>query len=92
MNYLLSKKVYTYLKWSGLVALPAIAVFISVVGKTWGWPNVDSWVTTINAAGVLIGTLIGISSASAKLSIDVTDSAEIRDENNTTSSNSDTQM
>lgn len=82
MNYLLSEKVYIYLKWGGLIALPAIAVFISVVGKVWNWPNVDAWVTTINAAGVLIGTLIGVSSASAKPSIDITDSAVVKDKEN----------
>lgn len=66
MKYLLSDKAYSALKWLGLIALPAISVFISVVGPVWGWPNTDAWVTTINAAGVLIGALIGVSQATAK--------------------------
>lgn len=65
MKYFLSENVYKALKWIGLIALPAVAVFISVVGPVWGWPNVDAWVTTLNAAGVLVGALIGISSATA---------------------------
>lgn len=59
----LSDKIYSVLKWVGLIACPAVAVFLKAVGPVWGWPNVDGWVTTINAAGVLIGALIGISSA-----------------------------
>lgn len=66
MKYLLSDRIYSVLKWLGLIALPAVAVFVAVVGKVWGWPDVDAWVTTINAIGVLIGALIGISSGTAK--------------------------
>lgn len=66
MNYFLSDNMYKFLKWFGLIAIPAIAVFVSIVGKTWDWPNVDSWVTTLNAIGVLVGALIGVSSATGK--------------------------
>ena len=60
-NYLLPEKAYGVLKWLGLIALPAIAVFINAVGPAWGWPNIDSVVLTLNSLGVLIGALIGVS-------------------------------
>lgn len=66
MKYFLNDRLYTVLKWLGLIACPAIAVFVGTVGAAWGWPNVEPTVITINAVGVLIGALIGISQATAK--------------------------
>lgn len=60
-RYLLPDKLYAVLKWLGLLALPACAVFVATVGPAWGWPNVDGAVLTLNAAGTLIGALIGAS-------------------------------
>ena len=65
-TYILSSTIYSWAKWLGLIALPAIATFVGVVGAVWGWPNTDAIVTTINAIGVLIGALIGVSAATAK--------------------------
>ena len=65
-TYLLPAKAYSILKWMGLIAMPAIATFIGVVGTAWGWPHTDAIVTTINAIGVLAGALIGVSQATAK--------------------------
>lgn len=65
-TYMLPSKVYVWAKWAGLIALPAIATFVGVVGAVWGWPHTDAIVTTINAIGVLIGALIGVSQATAK--------------------------
>lgn len=59
----LNDKVYDILKWIGLIALPALAVFVGVIGPTWGIPYTDQIVTTLNALGVLIGALIGVSAA-----------------------------
>lgn len=67
MKYFLSNKLYTVLKWVGLIACPAVAVFVGTVGAAWGWANIEPVVITINAVGVLIGALIGISQASAKV-------------------------
>lgn len=64
-QYLLPAKAYNVAKWAGLIALPAIAAFIGVIGSVWGWPHTDAIVTTINAAGVLVGALIGVSQATA---------------------------
>lgn len=60
-GYLLPGEVYDFLKWLGLIALPAIAVFVSAVGPAWGWPSTDATVLTLNSLGVLIGALVGVS-------------------------------
>lgn len=75
MTYLVPKHVYTILKWAGLVACPAIAVFLSVVGQAWGMDAgiLNAIVATINAIGVLIGALLGISQGTAKPSEDTED-------------------
>lgn len=57
----LSDNLYNTLKWVGLIACPALAVFYGVIAPVWNLPFADAVVTTINAIGVLIGTLIGIS-------------------------------
>lgn len=67
MKYFLNDKIYNILKWVGLIACPAIAVFVGTVGSAWGWAHIEPIVITINAVGVLIGALIGISQASAKV-------------------------
>ena len=66
MEYFLPNDVYNTLKWIGLIACPALATFVGVVGPVWGLPNVDAVVTTINATGLLIGALIGASHITAK--------------------------
>lgn len=64
MQYLLPDKVYQILKWVGLIAMPAIAVFVGVLGNVWGWAYTDAIVATLNAIGVLIGALVGASQIS----------------------------
>ncbi len=66
MTYFLPNNVYQILKWLGLIACPALATFVGVVGPVWGMPYVDATVTTINATGLLIGALIGASAITAK--------------------------
>ena len=58
-KYLLPDKAYKALKWVALIALPALAVFVHVVGPAWNLPCVDQIVTTLNALAVLVGALIG---------------------------------
>lgn len=65
-QYKMKGKTYTFLKWVGLIACPAIATFIGGVGPVWGMPYCDAVVTTVNAFGVCIGALIGYSAATAK--------------------------
>lgn len=65
-TYPLPDRLYDVLKWVGLIACPALATFVGVVGPVWGWPSVDAVVTTINALGLLIGALIGASHITAE--------------------------
>ena len=65
MDFLLPDSAYRILKWTGLIACPAVATFVGVVGPVWGMPNVDAVVTTVNATGLLIGALIGVSHVTA---------------------------
>ncbi len=64
--YWLPEKVYDVLKWVSLLAIPALAVFVNTVGPVWGMPCVDEVVTTLNAAGTLVGVLIGASELKAR--------------------------
>ena len=68
MTYIVPDGIYAILKWAGLVACPAVAVFIGALGAAWGMePGLqNAIVTTINALGVLIGALLGISQGTAK--------------------------
>lgn len=66
MTYFLPDSIYSVLKWLGLIACPALATFVGVVGPVWGMPYVEATVTTINALGLLIGALIGASAITAK--------------------------
>lgn len=65
-EYIIPNNLYQALKWLGLIACPAIATFIGAVFPAWGIPNVDAIVLTLNATGVLIGALIGVSAATSR--------------------------
>ena len=65
-EYIIPSKLYQTLKWLGLIACPAIATFIGAVFPAWGIPNADAIVLTLNATGVLIGALIGVSAATSR--------------------------
>lgn len=65
MDYLLPDKAYKILKWVGLTVCPALAVLYATLGNAWGWPATEAVVITINAVGVCIGALIGISQGTA---------------------------
>lgn len=57
---------YQVMKWAGLIACPALAVFYGTVAPAWGLPYADQIVVTLNALGTLIGILIGASQLAAK--------------------------
>ena len=65
LDYLLPDKEYEILKWVALIALPAVAWLVGVVGQQWGLPHCGELVTTINAVGVFVGALIGVSQLTA---------------------------
>ena len=68
-KYLLPDKAYGTLKWVALIVLPALAVFVHVVGPAWGLPYVDQIVTTLNALGTLVGALIGVSAIKQRIDL-----------------------
>lgn len=59
----MSNKVYDVLKWISLVALDAVGVFYKGLAAVWGLPLGDEIHTTCTLLAVLLGTLVGISSA-----------------------------
>ena len=66
MRYPMPSRLYDVLKWTGLIFCPAAAVLYGTIAPTWGWPNPDGVVLTLNALGVFIGTLIGVSQLTAE--------------------------
>ena len=58
----ISNRTYDILKWTALVAVPALDVFILTIGKIWGLPYYDNIAATVAAVGVLIAALIGVTS------------------------------
>lgn len=59
----ISNKLYDVLKWIALIALDAIGVFYKTISVIWILPLGDEVLATCSAISVLIGALIGISSA-----------------------------
>ena len=62
----ISNKLYDFLKWFALTAIPALEAFWLTVGKVWNFPHLTEIGTTIAAVGLLIAALIGVSSVSYK--------------------------
>lgn len=62
----LPDKVYNILKWTSIVAMPALATFVTVIFKVWELPNGDPIAQTITALGTLLGALLCISNANYK--------------------------
>ena len=60
-EYLLPDRVYDVLKWLALIALPAVAWLVGMVGPQWGLPHCGEIVTTVNAVALFVGALIGVS-------------------------------
>ncbi len=57
----LSNKMYDFLKWFALIALPAFQVFWLTVGKVWNFPYLTEVGATIGATGLFIAALLGLS-------------------------------
>jgi multisubunit Na+/H+ antiporter MnhF subunit len=60
---MMSNKAYDVLKWIALVALDAIGVFYNTLSVIWGLPFGDQVLATCAALSLLLGALIGVSSA-----------------------------
>lgn len=56
-------KVYNWLKWIALIALDAVGVFYSTMAEIWGLPFGEPVLKTCAALSLLLGALIGVSTA-----------------------------
>lgn len=57
----LSNKTYDVLKWLVWVFLPALGVFLGVLGQTLGWGNTDVLLTILTAFTAFLGAITGVS-------------------------------
>lgn len=62
----MSNKVYDVLKWLALVAFDAVGYFYQEIADVWALPYGDEVLKTCVAISILIGALIGVSSAKYK--------------------------
>ena len=58
----LPNRLYDFLKWFALVAIPALNVYILKIGDIWSLEESAQIAATISATGILIAALIGASS------------------------------
>lgn len=59
----LPDRIYDILKWMCLICLPALAVAYVGLAAVWGWPHAEAISKTVNIVCVLMGALLGISTA-----------------------------
>ena len=58
----LKTSLYTLLKWLTIIVLPALATFIVVISKIWGWADMGTMIAqTITAVATFLGTILCIS-------------------------------
>ena len=57
----LSNKAYDILKWLVWVFLPALGVFLGVLGQSLGWDNTDTPLTVLTAFTAFLGAITGVS-------------------------------
>ena len=57
----LSNKTYDVLKWLVWLFLPALGVFVGVLGQSLGWDNTDTLLTILTAFTTFLGTITGVS-------------------------------
>ena len=60
---ILSNKVYDALKWIVMIAIPALTTAYVGLSGSWGWPYAEEVAKTSAVVCVLLGALLGISTA-----------------------------
>lgn len=66
----MSDKLYNFLKWVALIALPAAATLVEAVTGIWKLPYGPQIATTITAVATFLGALLMVSSANYKKKLD----------------------
>lgn len=59
----LSNSVYDVLKWIVMIVIPALSTAYVGLAAIWGWPYADEVAKTASVVCVLLGALLGISTA-----------------------------
>lgn len=67
---LLNDKVYNYLKWVVVIAMPSLGTALFAIGQIWGWEDIGKWVGTIVAVNAFLGACIGISTVQYNKALD----------------------
>ena len=62
----LSNSTYDKLKWVAVTVLPSLATFMFAIGAIFDWAWASAAVGVITATGVLLGSVIGVSSKQYK--------------------------
>ena len=59
---ILNKGLYGLMKWLTIIVLPALATFIVVISKIWGWSELGTAIAqSITAIASFLGTILCIS-------------------------------
>lgn len=67
---MISNKLYDYLKWLCLIALPALSTLYWSLASIWDWPYIEQISGTIAAVGTFLGVLLGVSTVQYNKEID----------------------
>ena len=59
----LGNKLYDILKWITMIVLPALATAYTGLAAVWGWPYSGEIAKTVAVVCMLLGALLGISTA-----------------------------
>lgn len=60
---MMKNRLYDILKYTSVIVIPAIVLFINTLGEIWGLQHTAEISATVSAVGVFLGALIQISSA-----------------------------
>lgn len=58
---MLSNKVFDILKWTVIIAIPALSTAYVGLAAIWHWPCADEVAKTASVVCVLLGALLGVS-------------------------------
>lgn len=61
--FLLNNKIYDFLKWIVMIVIPALTTAYVGLSGIWGWPYAEEVAKTSAVVCVLLGALLGISTA-----------------------------
>lgn len=58
---MVNNKIYDVLKWVAIIAMPALGLLYTSLAQAWGLPYSSEISTTVDAIGVFLGALLGVS-------------------------------